>query len=451
MKALKIFTIIISIVLFSTTAHAKFYYNFGLNLGIGALGWNNYDDGYAVAVVPYAPVVATPVYTPLPYSYVSYYDYGNCGWWPNVSLSLNLGGGGYCGGYYGNYYGGYGYDSYYSPFNVSIGWGNYYPNWGNSCGYYGSYGYNRYRYGYGYGGYGYGCNNYYINNNYYYNNYPATARRPPTIRENNIPYQNRRESRNSLRKSVADNGRHNRLEKSGSKTRIARSERNLPGSTSGRTRSERSISEIAGTSRNKRSEIFAGRNSLPNYRSTRERVSRTPLTRTSRVSQPTRQRTPTRTTRISQPTRQRTPTRTTRVSQPTRQRTPTRTTRISQPTRQRTPTRTTRISQPTRQRTPTRTTRVSQPTRQATPSRTTRISQPTRQRTPTRTTRISQPTRQATPSRISRPSAPRVSAPRISRPSAPRVSAPRMSSRAPSSSRTTSMAMPVQSGGRMMR
>jgi len=405
MKALKIFTIIISIVLFSTTAHAKFYYNFGLNLGIGALGWNNYDEGYAVAVVPYAPVVATPVYTPLPYSYVSYYDYGNCGWWPNVSLSLNLGGGGYCGGYYGNYYGGYGYDSYYSPFNVSIGWGNYYPNWGNSCGYYGSYGYgyNRYRYGYGYGGYGYGCNNYYINN-YYYNNYPATAQRPATVRENNIPYQNQRESRNSLRSSLADNGRHNRLESSGSKTRIARSERKRIVDSSSRSLRIADAGRIS-SSRNLRSEIFTGRNSLPNYRSTRERVSRTPLTRTSRVSQPTRQRT---TSKISQPTRQRTAT---RISQPTRQRS---TSRVSQPTRQRTPT---RISQPARQRTPTR------------------ISQPTRQRTPTR---ISQPTRQVSPSRISRPSAPRVSAPRVS-------------SRAPSSARTTSMAMPVQSGGRMRR
>jgi len=246
MKALKIFAIATSILLFTATAQAKFYYNFGLNIGIAALGfgWNNYDDGYEVAVVPYAPVVVTPVYTPLPYSYISYYDYGNSYLWPNVSLSYDSYGG-YYGGYYGRYYGGYGYNSYcspyysswgFSPFNVSLsfGWGNCYPYWGNYYGYYGR----RYGYGYGYGGYGYGCNNYYINN-YYYDNYPATAKRPTTVRENNIPYQNQREARNSLRNSLVDNGRLNRTERSGSETRLARTERNVSGNSPSGTRGER--------------------------------------------------------------------------------------------------------------------------------------------------------------------------------------------------------------------
>jgi len=371
MKTLKILVIIFSIVLFPTAAQAKFYYNFGLNFGLGFLGLGNVDPSYAVAVVPYAPVVATPVYTPAPCSYVSYYDYGNCSWWPSVSISFNSCGG-YYGGYYGDYYGGYGYNSCYSScyspcnLNFGLGWGNCYPSWGNYYGYYGR----RYN---GYCGYGYDCNNYYINN-YYYDNYPATAQRPTTVRENSIPYQNQRESRNILQNSLADNRKHTRTE--------------------GRNSSSRSL----------RSEIFASRNSVPNYRSSRERVTKNSLTRISRNYQRS-SRSPSQVSRAALRTQK----------QPSRSRVST--TRLGYSSRSRTSRQYNTRTQPARI-----SPRISSP----------RISRPS-------SSRISTP-------RVSRPSYSRPSSPRISRPSAPRMSAPRLSvSRAPS------MSMPMSSGGRIRR
>ena len=138
MKTLKILITLVLIILLAESAHAKFYYNFGLNLGLAGFNFSNVDPGnYTVCVPPYAPVAVTLVYTPPPYSYVSYYDYGNCWWWPNISLSFGGCGGSVC-SYYSTCYTPV-YYSYCSPvsFCFNFDWDCCKPHWGTYCGYYG--------------------------------------------------------------------------------------------------------------------------------------------------------------------------------------------------------------------------------------------------------------------------------------------------------------------------
>lgn len=278
MKTLKIFLTIVLISFLAVSAQAKFYYNFGLNLGLGYLGWSNVEPTPIVTtVVPYAPVVATPVYTPPPCSYVSYYDYGNCWWWPNISLSFSGCGGSVCG--YSSYYSSCYTPCYYSPVSFSFGfnWGNCLPSYGTYCGYYGWRGCGYYGYPW------YDCYDNYEVNNYYYNS-PPTAQRPKTVKENYLPAENGRTPRESVASSFSNNGRAVRNEIVSGEARTTRTEKRAPNGSERTQRVAKNNSErTSGFTRSLRSEIFNSKNDYTKSRISYNRANRGETFRTAKL------------------------------------------------------------------------------------------------------------------------------------------------------------------------